>query len=131
LFGIGIFKEVTGLDLPATPKKWVNMITQKSRLNARWFYLPSDEKVGFKGRMAINFHLVFHIFRENLEQYVEELRKGRLNKVAFQHYRESIAQYFRRYPYDEWYPLNNDEFAEYKKENGTVKPFEWQNEKSK
>jgi hypothetical protein len=131
LFGVGIFKEVTGLDLPTTPKKWVNMITQKSRLNARWFYLPSDEKVGFDERMAINFHLVFHIFRENLEQYVEELRKGRLNKVAFQHYRESIAQYFRRYPYDEWYPLNNDEFAEYNKENGPVEPFEWQYEKLK
>ena len=126
LFGIGIFKDVTGLDLPSRPNKRVHMITQKSRLNARWFYLPSDEMVGFKESMAINFHLVFHIFRENLEQYVEELRMGRLNKVAFQHYRESIAQYFRRYPYDEWYPLNNDEFVEYGKEKGTVKPFEWQ-----
>lgn len=125
-FGIDIFKEVTGLDLPPKPNKRVHMIIQKSRLNARWFYLPSDEKIGFEESMAINFHFVFHILRENLEQYVEELRKGRLNKVAFQHYRESIAQYFRRYPYDEWYPLNNDEFVEYKKENGTVKPFEWQ-----
>jgi hypothetical protein len=132
LFGIGIFMEITGFkDLPKTPRKWVNMITQNSRLNARWFYLPSDEKVGFEERMAVNFHLVFHIFRDNLEQYVEELRKGRLNKVAFQHYRESIAQYFRRYPYDEWYPLNNDEFAEYNKEKGPVEPFEWQNEISK
>lgn len=126
LFGIGTFEEITGLALPTTPKKWMNMITQKSRLNARWFYLPSDDSLGFKERMAINFHLVFHIFRDNLEQHVEELRRGRLNKVAFQHYRESIAQYFRRYPYDEWYPLTNEEFEEYNKVNGPVKPFEWQ-----
>lgn len=73
-----------------------------------------------------NFHIVFHMRRDYLEKYVEELRKGRLNKVAFQHYRESIAQYFRRYPYDEWYPLTNEEYLEYTKEKGHVEPFEWQ-----
>ncbi len=55
IFEIGAFKEVTGLDLPSKPKNWVSLITQKSRLNARWFYLPSDETVGFTERMAINF----------------------------------------------------------------------------
>lgn len=39
---------------------------------------------------------------------------------------ESIAQYFRRYPYDEWYPLTNEDFLEYNKEKGPVEPFEWQ-----
>ncbi len=126
IFEIGTFEDVTRLDLPKTHKKWVDMITQKSRLNARWFYLPSDIAMGFKERMAINFHIVFHMRRDYLEKYVEELRKGRLNKVAFQHYRESIAQYFRRYPYDEWYPLTNEEFSEYTKEKGHVEPFEWQ-----
>jgi hypothetical protein len=76
--------------------------------------------------MAINFHMVFHIPRDHLEQYKKDLRKGRLNNIAFQHYRESIAQYFRRYPYDEWYPLTKEEFLEYNKEDGSVEPFKWQ-----
>ena len=125
-FQIDALKKVTGLNLPSTPKKWVNLITKKSRLNARWFYLPADEKIGFKERMAINFHVVFQIRRNNLEQYCGALRRGRLNETAFQHYRESIAQYFRRYPYDEWYPLTKEEFSEYDREKGPVKPFSWQ-----
>lgn len=88
--------------------------------------MTNDNDIGFSERMAINFHVVFQISSDYLKQYVEELRKGRLNKIAFQHYRESIAQYFRRYPYDEWYPLTNEEFLEYNKEKGPVKPFEWQ-----
>lgn len=131
LFEIGTFKEITGGHLPKNPKKWVSMITQRSRLNAHWFYLPNDDTIGFKERMAINFHVIFQISRDYFKQYVEESRKGRLNKVAFQHYRESIAQYFRRYPYDEWYPLTNEEFLEYNKEKGPVEPFEWQKRKNK
>ena len=126
LFEIGTFKDVTGLQLLSSPKKWVNLITQRSRLNARWFYLPSNNSIGFKERMAINFHVVFQIPRDNLEEYVDELRRGRLNETAYQHYRERIAQYFRRYPYDEWYPLTKEEFIEYDKEKGPVKPFKWQ-----
>ncbi|MCD4767090.1 MAG: hypothetical protein K8R34_11330 [Methanosarcinales archaeon] len=126
IFEIGTFNEITKISQPSKTKIWVSLITQKSRLNARWFYLPRDETIGFKERIAINFHVVFHIFRDDLEKNVEELRKGKLNKIAFQHYRESIAQYFRRYPYDEWYPLNNEEFEEYNKNKGPVDPFEWQ-----
>lgn len=126
VFEIGTFKEITGADLPKNTKGWVNMITKRSRLNAHWFYLTNDNDIGFSERMAINFHVVFQISSDYLKQYVEELRKGRLNKIAFQHYRESIAQYFRRYPYDEWYPLTNEEFLLYNKEKGPVEPFEWQ-----
>ncbi len=125
LFEINLFKTVSSFTLPTTPKKWVSVITQKSRLNARWFYLPCDSKMGFPDRMAINFHTVIQVPRKNLEE-LKELRKGRLNKIAYQHYRESIARYFRRYPYDEWYPLNKEEFAEYNKESGPVEPFEGQ-----
>ncbi|MFZ5452280.1 MAG: hypothetical protein ACOZF2_10500 [Thermodesulfobacteriota bacterium] len=125
-FEISEFKEVTRYELPGSAKKWMNMITQKSRLNARWFYLPEYEKIGFKYRMAINFGVTFQISRDNLEHNLQKLRRGRLNEIAYQHYRESIAQYFRRYPYDEWYPLSKDEFGEYCKNKDNVEPFEWQ-----
>ena len=84
--------------------------------NIHFWNLPAESAI----------HVVFHIFRDDLEKNVKELRRGRLNKIAFQHYRESIAQYFRRYPYDEWYPLNNEEFEEYNLNKGPVDPFEWQ-----
>lgn len=125
-FTIEPFQKVTGLDLPRNPRKWMSLIIQKSRLNARWLYLPNDNHIGFMERMAINFQLVFHVSRKNLEENLKELRRGRLNEVAYQHYRESIAQYFRRYPYDEWYSLDKEEFEEYKKEKGDVEPFDWQ-----
>lgn len=126
VFQIGTLNEIARLNPPSTPKKWASLITTKSRLYAKWFYLPSDQAIGFEERMAINFIVIFHILRENLEQNVEKLRKGRLNKIAYQHYRENIAQFFRRYPYDEWYPLTNEEFLEYNNEKGPVNPFEWQ-----
>jgi hypothetical protein len=126
LFEIGPLEEITRLSLPNSPKKWVDFITQKSRLNARWFYLPPDEKIGFSKRMAINFEIVLQISRENLEDYINELRKGRLNEIAYEHYRESVAQYFRRYPYDEWYALNKEELTEYKREKEDIEPFDWQ-----
>ena len=126
LFEIETLEKVTKMSLPASTKKWADFVTQKSRLYARWFYLPVDSGVGFQERMAINFEVVFQIRRENLEHYITELRRGRLNEIAFQHYRESIAQYFRRYPYDEWYPLTKEEFTEYNKDKGPVEPFDWQ-----
>jgi len=126
LFAIGQLPEVTRLTLPNSPRKWVDFITQKSRLNARWFYLPPDQRIGFNDRMAINFEIVLQLSRENLENYVDELRRGRLNEIAYEHYRESMAQYFRRYPYDEWYPLDKQEFEEYKREKRDSKPFDWQ-----
>ncbi|MBM4082926.1 MAG: hypothetical protein FJ278_24680 [Planctomycetes bacterium] len=43
---------------------------------------------------------------------LRSLRKGRLNPIADEHFRERIAEFFRRYPYDEWYPLDQREFAE-------------------
>lgn len=89
-------------------KWWVKLITKTSRLNASWFYLPKDERLGISNRMAINFHSVFQIPRLDLEANIK-LRKGRLGKDAYEHYREAIAQYFRRYPYNDWYPMNKEE----------------------
>lgn len=126
LFEIGKLEDVTRLTLPTSPKRWLNLITQHSRLNAKWFYLPSDDRIGFSERMAISFETVFQIPRSNLEKYVSELRRGRLNAIAIEHYRESIAYYFRRYAYDEWYSLTKEEFDKYNEEKGPVEPFDWQ-----
>ena len=77
--------------------------------------------------MAINFHNVIQLRLSDLSKNINILRKGRLNKIAYEHYRECIAQYFRRYPYDEWYPLNKEEFDIYnKKYENKISPFPWQ-----
>ena len=47
---------------------------------------------------------------------------------ADEHFRERLAEFFRRYPYDEWYPLEKAEFAEYKKSYPETEPREWQKE---
>jgi hypothetical protein len=91
---------------------WISIITDRSCKNASLFYLPVDERLGISERMVINFHKVFRLPRLDLVNSIK-LRKGRLTKVAYEHYRESIAQYYRRYPYNEWYSLNNDEAAFY------------------
>jgi hypothetical protein len=69
---------------------------------------------------------VFQIQSEDLKTNIN-LRKGRLNETAYQHFRECIAQYFRRYPYDEWYPLNKDEYNAYiESRKCQVEPFPYQ-----
>lgn len=73
--------------------------------------------------MAVDFGEIVSIARCDIEDNLRELRKCRLNKVAYEHYRECIAQYYRRYPYDEWYPLNKEEFEAYRETKGDVAPF--------
>lgn len=57
---------------------------------------------------------------------LRNLRPARLNDVADEHFRERISQFFRRYPYDEWYALERDEMALYKNEYPDAEPFPWQ-----
>lgn len=111
-------------------KWWMERLTKKSKDDSgKWFYLPPDETIGFDERMVAVFQNIIQIPRESLESRKSVLRKGRLNQVADEHFRESIAQFFRRYPYNEWYPLNKDEFSEYltaKKDTGDIPPYDWQ-----
>ena len=37
-----------------------------------------------------------------------------------------LSDYFRRYPYDEWYPFDKAEFAAYLEVNPGTPPFPWQ-----
>ena len=109
----------------STPRAWKNIITQHARVNQKWFYLPSDQRIGFMHKMAVDFMLTLRVPRVELEA-LRDLRKGRLNSVADEHFRERIGEFFRRYPYDEWYPLNQDELKAYVGQYPDVKPFPWQ-----
>lgn len=109
----------------SAPKSWKNLITQHARINLKWFYLPPDQRIGFTDKMAVDFLVTLRLPRADLEE-LRDLRRGRLNEVADEHFRERIAEFFRRYPYDEWYPLNQDEFQTYVNEYPNTKPFPWQ-----
>jgi hypothetical protein len=106
-------------------KSWMNIITQHARINLKWFYLPPDVQIGFAEKMAVDFMITIRVPREDVEKLMN-LRKGRLNKVAYDHFRERLSEFFRRYAYDEWYPLNQEELAAYRKDKGDIEPFPWQ-----
>jgi len=106
-------------------KAWKNIITQHARINQKWFYLPADDRMGFTEKMAVDFMVTLRVPRQDLEG-LRSFRRGRLNLVADEHFRERIAEFFRRYPSDEWYPLNGEEMESYKNEYPDAIPFAWQ-----
>ncbi len=108
-----------------SPRKWKNILTQHARLNQKWFYLPSDEQLGFSDKMAVDFLVTLRVPREDLDN-LRSLRRGRLNAVADEHFRERIGEFFRRYPYDEWYALDKEEMAAYSREYPNAEHFPWQ-----
>jgi len=76
--------------------------------------------------MGCDFRVLIRAPRHDLEQMLD-LRVGRLNQEATEHFRETLAQYFRRYPYNEWYPLTPDEFREYAVDSPElIEPYPWQ-----
>ena len=106
-------------------KGYKNLLTQHARINQKWFYLPPDERVGFRQKMAADFLVTLCLPLNDL-MALRPQRRGRLNNLAEEHFRERISEFFRRYPYDEWYALDEHEFAEYKKQYPEVEPFAWQ-----
>lgn len=108
-----------------SPKKWVSVITQHSRMNQAWFYLPPDECVRFDERMGVDFEVTLRVSHEDIQQ-LRCSRLGRLNDVARAHFRERIAEYYRWYPYDEWYALRAEELAAYREQHGDVAAYPWQ-----
>lgn len=108
---------------PTSPKKWVDLLKRTSRSNNRYFYLPTDTRYGIERRMAVDFRVAIPIARIDLES-LRDQRIARLNEYAELHFRESLAHFFRRYAYNEWYPFTKEEYQEYAKdvEEG-VTPF--------
>lgn len=112
-------------EMTTAASKWKDILTQHARINQKWFYLPPDDKVGFSDKMGVDFLVTIRVPREDLER-MRTLRRGRLNELADEHFRERIGEFFRRYPYDEWYALNEAEMAAYRKDYDDVQPFPWQ-----
>ena len=111
---------------PKTPKAWQSLLMKTSRQTPRFFYLPTDEQFGLKERLAVDFRVVLPVPRLDLES-MRDLRIARLNEIACEHFRESLSHFFRRYAFNEWYPLTREEFTSYQEQNGEyVPPFDWQ-----
>lgn len=109
------------------PKRTMDLITKQSRVNLKWFYLPREPGIEFTAPMAADFQSVLRVPRTYLEENIAALRLARLNQIADEHFRERLAEYFRRYPYDEWYPLDKAEFEEYRRSKPeSIQPFPWQ-----
>jgi hypothetical protein len=123
---VGDFATATGKTVPTLPKKWQSLIKQHAKTNLRWFYLPAATELGIATRVAADFRVVIRVPRGDLEGH-REFRLCRLKTVAREHFRESLAQFFRRYPYNEWYPLTKEEFQAYSEESPEpVRPYPWQ-----
>lgn len=125
---IDLLESVLSMDLPKSVSGWISLITQRTRLNQKWFYLPPNEKVGFTQRMAVDFRRVTEVPRQNIDELRTPLRIGRLGGVSLEHFRERVGEFFRRYAYDEWYPFSREEFQQYARTHGQVQPFPWQEE---
>ncbi len=93
---------------------------KQCRANLRYFYLPASKENGFEDRMAADFRTIVQVAREDLER-LKKLRIGRLNEIACQHFRETLSQFFRRYPYDEWYPLTGEELERIRRDSKSTK----------
>lgn len=110
-----------------TAKGWMSVITKHTRANYGWFYLPAQPTIGFAERMGARFSSIHRVVREDLEDMRAEHRVARLNEVATAHFRERLSEFFRRYPYNEWYPLTKEELEEYRRSKPEpVEPYEWQ-----
>lgn len=123
---IADFGQVTNKS-PETPKSWWKLITNHTRSNLRYFYLPADTGVGFDIPMAADFRTILRIPLKHLLANGAS-RVGRLNSLAYEHFRESLAQFFRRYPYNEWYPLTKEQFQDYSESitEERPQPYDWQ-----
>ena len=111
---------------PKSPKAWQSLLMKFSRTNNRFFYLPEGNRFGMTVRSVVDFRVVLPVPRVDLES-MRDLRVARLNRVALEHFRESISHFFRRYAFNEWYSLTREEFNSYADQAGEpVTAFEWQ-----
>jgi hypothetical protein len=117
------FREVEGKSKDTTSaKSWKNILAQHARINQKWFYLLPDSRLGFSDKIGVDFMVTLRVPRQDSEGLCW-LRRGRLNAIADEHFRERIGEFFRRYPYDGWSVLNGDEFEEYKMAYDDLEPF--------
>ena len=106
------------------PGKFIALITRSSRINLKFFYLPEAQEYGIADRMAVDFLVSLRLFREDLLEH-RHLRICRLADVAYEHFRERCSEFYRRYPYNEWYPMTKTEFGIYKdsQKGADIRPY--------
>ncbi|MFC1806229.1 hypothetical protein ACFL09_04525 [Planctomycetota bacterium] len=122
------FAEVEPRAAGGTIKARVAAITRQAKVNYKWFYLPPDPTLGLDQKMAVDFRCTMRLPRPELETH-RHLRRGRLYDDAYDHFRERLAHFFRRYAYDEWYPLDREEMDFYAdKCPEQVARYPWQRE---
>jgi hypothetical protein len=97
-------------------KNWMNSIVELNTKKIDNFYLPINEELGLNERKIIEFATIFQLDRETLKS-LKNFRRCRLNQEALEHFRWKIAHYFRRYSYDEYYPLTASEMDAYEHKN--------------
>jgi hypothetical protein len=109
-----------------TPAKWAKYLTKTAGEHARWFYMPAHHAFGIGDRSAVDYRSVFRVPRSELES-LKNCRVGRLNQVAYEHFRAKLANFFRRFAYDPWYPLTREEFEAYSSAiDESVQRYPWQ-----
>jgi hypothetical protein len=112
---------------PKNAKSWMSKILKTITERPSIFYLPASDLPDLAGRKAVDFRSVLRVLRVDLEK-MKDNRIARLNNVAYEHFRESLAQFFRRYPVNAWYPMNKEEFEAYAETQKTehIEPYSWQ-----
>ncbi len=110
---------------PGSPKKWVDLIKREMKSNPRCFYLPESAGHGITERMAADLRALFQVERSVIES-LKGRRRCRLNGVAKEHFREFVGNYFKRYPYNEWYPLTGEELTAYQTDVPDAEAYPWQ-----
>jgi hypothetical protein len=122
------FQEVETSSKDTTkPTAWMGKLTRQARINQKWYYLPPCDDLGFDGKMAVDFRKILLVDRDGLESMTPTCRLARLNHDAYLHFRERLSEFFRRYPYNEWYALDKEELEAYEKEHKvTVVRYPWQ-----
>jgi len=89
-------------------KRRAKELVRQNREMPGIFILSPDEKIGFSGRMVVDFSSTIRVYREDLKNFIAK-RKGRLKKFACEHFREKLSHFFHRYAWDEWYVLDKEE----------------------
>jgi hypothetical protein len=113
-------------DPPKNHDKWQSLIIKKGREMPRLFYLPADTIPDFDKPKAADLRVILRVPRTDLET-LREHRVCRLNAEAVEHFRETLAHYFRRYAFNEWYPLTKEQFEAYSTAcPEPVKAYPWQ-----
>jgi len=105
---IGAFKEYN----KQIAKNKVKNLLKNERQIHNFFYLPPDDILGFETCKTVRFSHTIRLPRNVLET-IKDNRKARLNNTAYEHFREKLSNYYRRYAFNEWYMLNKDELREY------------------